>query len=417
MGVGKTAEVIRALDLRRAMRGIIVCPAAVRENWRGEFLKFGIMQRRVCKGSNIHDYVAWSRDVFDVLVLSYEMAAKFTKHLADLCEPLDFVVFDEAHYMKEAETKRAKALIGNEANGRECMTTWAIASWWVTGTPVPNDPIDIWTFLRFCRVMPLDKKQFSDRYFSSWVKTYNVAHEAKPEMLSEIQALIANNSIRRSLAETGIQLPPVFLTSVLVDGDTQAVRDMLLQHPGLDEAIKRALEDGGSLAKIKTDHIATLRRLIGEAKAVPYASMLLWELNNGLDKMVCFGIHRLSLSTVAGYLSDHHIGNVSVTGDTSERDRQAAMHRFQHDPSCRVLLGNIKAAGTGLTLTASCNIDMLESDWTPAGNAQALKRVHRISQTRSVRARFITLARSFDEDVNAIVAKKTAAIAAIEGRG
>ncbi|MGZ7153875.1 hypothetical protein ACXWOD_10320, partial [Streptococcus pyogenes] len=60
-------------------------------------------------------------------------------------------------------------------------------------------------------------------------------------------------------------------------------------------------------------------------------------------------------------------------------------------------------------------IDMLESDWSPAGNAQAIKRVHRYGQTNSVRARFITLANSLDETVNSIVAQKTASIAEIEG--
>jgi SWI/SNF-related matrix-associated actin-dependent regulator 1 of chromatin subfamily A len=80
-----------------------------------------------------------------------------------------------------------------------------------------------------------------------------------------------------------------------------------------------------------------------------------------------------------------------------------------------VFIGNIKAAGVGLTLTASCEIDVLESDWSPAGNAQAIKRVHRIGQTEKVRARFITLANSIDETVNRIVAHKTASIASIEG--
>ena len=92
------------------------------------------------------------------------------------------------------------------------------------------------------------------------------------------------------------------------------------------------------------------------------------------------------------------------------------MTAFQDDPTVRVLIGNIRAAGVALTLTASCHIDMLESDWSPAANWQALKRVHRITQTRAVRARFITLAESFDEIVNRIVAEKTEKIGVLEGQ-
>jgi hypothetical protein len=67
-----------------------------------------------------------------------------------------------------------------------------------------------------------------------------------------------------------------------------------------------------------------------------------------------------------------------------------------------------------LTLTAAAHIDMLESDWAPASNYQAIKRVHRITQTRNVRARLITLANSFDVDVQRIVADKTAAVGELE---
>jgi hypothetical protein len=60
---------------------------------------------------------------------------------------------------------------------------------------------------------------------------------------------------------------------------------------------------------------------------------------------------------------------------------------------------------------------MLESDWAPAPNYQALKRVHRLTQTRNVRARLITLANSFDTDVQRIVAEKTAAVGELEYAG
>ena len=415
MGIGKTAQAIRAADLRHATRGIVVCPAVARENWKGEFDKFARVPRRVVKGQSIHDFVAWCNGRWDTLVTSYEMATKWAPMIEDRCEPLHYMVFDEGHYMKETETKRSIALLGDDADKRG-IQMWAQAAWWLSGTPVPNDPIDIYTFLRFSRAMQMRKKAFKSRYFHVREKTYGTSQTPKIDMLPELHALIGNNSLRRTLQQAAIDLPPIFKQQRLVDGDETAVREMLLKHPGLDIRIKDALESGKGLGALSDsiDHIATLRRVIGEAKAIPYAATLLGELESGLDKMVVFGIHRGVLTAVRDYLARHEVDCVLINGDTSEKERVSAMHRFQTEARCRVMLANIRAAGTALTMTASARLDMLESDWTPANNAQAIKRVHRISQIRTVMVRFITLARSFDVEVNEIVARKAENVAQME---
>lgn len=107
------------------------------------------------------------------------------------------------------------------------------------------------------------------------------------------------------------------------------------------------------------------------------------------------------------------IGCTGIVGETSERERLRAVETFQSDPDCRVFVGNIKAAGTGLTLTASADVDIFESSWAPADNAQAIMRIHRVGQTKTCRARFITLANSIDIVVSETVARKTANIAKI----
>jgi len=234
-------------------------------------------------------------------------------------------------------------------------------------------------------------------------------------MVRELQQLIGNNSIRRRLVDVGVQLPPIFLTNILIDGDSTAVRDMLLQFPGLDKMIVASLQEGKGLAGINSDHVATLRRLLGEAKALPYAQMLRGEIEGGLEKVVFFGLHRVALESAVKYLGQHGIRCGLINGDTSEKDRVTLVNSFQTEPSMRVLALQMRSGGTGITLTAAAALDVLESDWAPYVNAQALKRIHRIGQTRACRARFITLARTFDVQVNEIVAAKTARIAEIEG--
>lgn len=410
-GVGKTAQAVRAADLAQAVRGVVVAPAAVREAWRGEFVKFQRIPRKTIKGVSIHDFVAWANGRFDVLVTSYEMFVKWARYLDERAEVLDFLVLDEAHYLKDDETARARGILGKHPSFG--AVRWAERAWWLTGTPIPNDPADIYTFLRFAGATRDKRPSFTSRFFSSRQRTYSSTQTPRRETLPELQGLIAANSMRRRLVDTGVELPPIFLRQTLVDGDARPVRELLLAYPGLDAAIRDALERGGGLSFLNADHVATLRRLIGEAKAIPYASYLLEELRGGLDKMVVFGLHRSALMNVRDYLWQHGIRAVLINGETPERDRQEYMQQFQADPACRVLIGNIRAAGVGLTLTASARIDMLESDWTPAANAQALKRVHRFTQTRRVGARFITLAESFDTVVNDILAEKTAKIAAV----
>ena len=414
-GAGKTGTFIRGADRVGARRIWVVCPAAVREHWRNEFARFQHLPRRVCKGENIHDFAAWRYGVFDVLVTSYEQAAKWTQYIEEDGEVLDLVIFDEAHYLKDGNTRRAKQFLGEDISGHTGLMAWAKQAWWGTGSPIPNDPADIYTFLRFCGVMPFDRKRFIKECFNSTPTAYGSKQDAKPDRLRELQGLIGNNSIRRKLVDVGVQLPPIFLTNTQIDGDTQAVKDLLLGHPGLDRQILVALQSERGLGGIDSDHVATLRRLIGEAKALPYAQMLRGEVEGGLEKVVFFGIHKAALKTAVDYLGRHGIRCGLINGETPERDRVTLVNAFQTEPSMKVLGLQIRSGGTGLTLTAAAALDMMESDWAPYVNAQALKRIHRIGQTKICRARFITLANSFDTVVNEIVADKTARIAEIEG--
>lgn len=408
MGVGKTAQAIGALDRCGAKRIIVVCPAAVREVWRGEFKKFSTVPRRILKGRSVDDLGLFLRGRVDVLLLSYEMAVNWAPRLTG--EFIDVLVLDESHYLKNGDVARTRALLGKECDGKGGLAAWALRTWWLSGTPIPNDPLDIWTFLRFCRATPLARQTFKNRYFRSRPRAFSSSQEPLEKMVPELRQAIKSCSLRRTKEQAGLQLPPIWLTTQTVDGDTAEIRALMADYPDLEDAILRAVEQGG-LSFLDAQHIATLRRLVGEAKAPAFIELLLQELQNGLEKVVVFGLHRRALAIIRDGLDRAGIEAVQLDGSTSERDRAKAVSRFQQAGGPRVFLGNIKAAGTGITLTAASDLIMFESDWSPAGNAQAIMRVHRISQTKTVRARFISLARSIDVVVNETVARKTAAIA------
>jgi SWI/SNF-related matrix-associated actin-dependent regulator 1 of chromatin subfamily A len=415
MGVGKTATTIRAVDKIGAMRGLVVCPAHLRANWLAEFEKFSTISRRIVKVGSQHDMIAWVKGRFNIAILGYEQAAKYAEMVYQSGEPIDFIALDEAHYLKNASAYRTRQILGHMAGGgMGTLAEWAKYVWHITGTPMSNDPLDIYTFLRMCGATNLPQETFIRQFFFATKGAYTQRMQPKPDEIEKLKALIGNNSIRRTKKDVGMQLPPIFLTSHIVDGDTDKITELLKQYPDLEKAIIVAVDKGG-LSFLNAQHTETLRRLIGEAKAVPYAHMLMDELSVDTDKRVVYGIHIDALTSVRDILVKHGIGAVLVNGQTSEKQREEAVWSFQNDPATRVFIGNMRAAGTGLTLTAACEVDLLESDWAPAPNAQALMRVHRIGQTRKVRGRFITLAKSIDEVVNRIVAAKTASIAQVEG--
>lgn len=414
-GCGKTSQTIRAIDLRRLRRGVVICPAHLRANWCGEFAKFAHFDRRVCKGRDLHDFVAWSRGVFDVLVISYEQAVKWKPRFDDLGEILEFLAVDEWHYISNLDTARARAVVGPEGDGVGGIAQWAAQVWPLTGTLMPSDPTNCYVFLRFMREVEMPFATFVRRFFTTRSTTWATRCKPRPDRVEELRGMIERNSVSRTLEQVGHQLPPIFLTTTLVDGDTSAIRRLLGEHPGLDEAIVDAVNRGG-LSFLDAQHVATMRRLVAEAKALPYAEMLIRELEEDPGrKVVVMGISREALIMVRDALAARKVWVVLVQGGVSEAQRVDAVRAFQSNPACRVFVGNMRAAGTGLTLTAAAHIDILESDWTPAANDQAIKRIRRIGQRQVQHARFITLARSLDEGVNRVVAEKTSAIAMVEG--
>ena len=408
MGTGKTATAIAAIDGLGASKVMIVCPAAVKQVWVGELRKFSKRELRVLLDKDVYNLKQWAHtSVCEVYITSYEKAAKWGHFIEDV---FDVLVLDEAHYLKSPEAQRTKKILGTHCDGGKALASRAAHTWFLTGTPIPNDPTDIWSFLRFTRATALTFSQFTRRYFNSRMGTFSARQEVKKELVPELRALIDSVSIRRTKADIGLKLPPVWLTTTSVDGDAAEIVNLMREWPGLEGAIVEAVEKGG-LSFLDAQHVATLRRLVGEAKAPAYIELAAEELAGGLDKLVVMGAHKQALRMIRRGLEARGFSCVMIDGDTSESQRAVAVEAFQHDPDVRVFIGNIRAAGTGLTLTAAAHIDMFESSWSPAENAQALMRVHRIGQHRNVKARFISLIDSIDEVVTETVARKTAAIA------
>ena len=413
-GSGKSIQVIKALDSLKLKRGLIVGPAIARRTWLSEFRQWAKVPRRIQVALQLHDLKLWMQGKKDVLLCSYEFIVNNKKWFNRMNDIFEFCVIDESHYIKIPAATRTTALLGPDCDGRHGVTQWAEYVWFLTGTPMANDPTDAWTFLRRAGATDLTSAQFKARFFQASPTTFGARYSVKEGASQKVKAMLDSVSISRPKSEWWKDAPEIFMLEMRMYGEDEQVRRLIAQHPDLDEVVRKAAEEG-TLDQLsqEIEYIARLRRLIGEAKAPPFAEALVERLNGGLEKAVVMCWHTAAGQIVADTLSKNKMDSVIIRGDVSQSARKAAIDRFQKDPNCRVCIGNIRAAGTNITLTAAADIFMLEQSWSPADNMQALMRVHRIGQTKNVNATFVSLADTIDDVVVATLAEKTENIAAL----
>ena len=406
MRLGKCRQSIRALDKIKARRGIVVAPAGVHDagTWMGEFKRWTTVPRKILKGYDIQHLNLWLRGRIDVLLLSYEMAAKWAKRMEG--DIFDFIIFDEAEALTNKTANRTSTMLGPECDGKHGLARWACHCWFLTGTPTRKDASNIWSMARFCGATKCTQRIFNDRYFRKYEGAYSAKYEVRDDMVEELRQVIRSFSLRRTQKDVGLQFPPIWLTTTEIDGDTQEIRSLLHAYPNLEAAIIEAVDKGG-LSFLDAQHIATLRRLVGEAKAPAFVKLLVQEINDGLDKAVVFGIHTRAMDIIENGLRSSGIGVVRFDGSTSKPQRSAAISSFRDDPGVKVFLGQLEAVGAGNDMTVAADITLFESAWTPTRNAQGIMRCQGMAQTQNIRARFITLRGSIDEKVSDIVARRT----------
>jgi hypothetical protein len=119
---------------------------------------------------------------------------------------------------------------------------------------------------------------------------------------------------------------------------------------------------------------------------------------------VIFAWHQDVVESLMQALAEY--GAVKLVGGMNATAKQASVDRFQQDPTCRVFVGNISAAGVGITLTAASHVVFAELDWTPARVSQAEDRCHRIGQTDSVLVQHLVLAGSLDATMAEMIVEK-----------
>jgi SWI/SNF-related matrix-associated actin-dependent regulator 1 of chromatin subfamily A len=399
MGLGKTIQAIGVCNADASLKSILIlCPASLRLNWLREWKKWYVHPHRVC--------IAEGRlPPSDVVIVNYDV---LKKHIHEIhARQWDALICDEAHYLKNYKAQRTKLVLGDRKTDAKPIA--ARRRLMLTGTPILNRPMEAWTLVNSLAPDVFSSWwQFAMRYCDGKKDGFGIDASGASNLEELQDRLRGTIMVRRLKAEVLKELPPKRRQVIEISSDSPEVAreqfawDALqkrmqelrtavqLAKAGTEEEYKaavHALQQGASAAFTE---LAKLRHETALAKVPFVISHVADSIESG--KVICFAHHRDVIAKIVAEFP----GCVSITGDTKMIDRQAAVDRFQTDPTCRLIVGNLQAMGVGLTLTASSHVIFGELDWVPGVITQAEDRAHRIGQLDSVLVQHLVLEGSLD---------------------
>lgn len=429
-GLGKSCQAVVGADRVGANNILVLCPGAVRVNWQREFTRFSPLDRMSTVVFSGKDKIPGE----GVVVCSYDLLVNENVRKRLESVKWDVLIPDEAHYLKERSAKRTKVVYGHRSNAPG-LNARARQVWRISGTPAPNNASELYTHLKSAGLIEMPYWDFVFRYCDGFDNGFGFKITGHKNV-DELKQLLGRFMLRRKKEEVMTELPPITFQEVTVERTSVDLLPFTEQLRGktteqfmaelklADSTLKAAflsIKDSKTpfqdrlkvLESMANGNMTTLRRYLGLAKLTRIGDILEEELATGaVQKIVIFGIHKDVIEGCRRRFAKY--GAVTLYGGTPGEKRQANIDRFQKDPKCRVFIGNIQAAGTGITLTAAHEVAFVEADWVPANNAQAAMRCHRIGQDKPVRVRFFSCAGSVDEEVMDTLRRKTRELAKLD---
>lgn len=421
MGLGKTIQAVGIMNADASLKRIlVVCPASLKLNWKREIEKWSVTPRRIgiAQGS---EWPKWA----EVVIINYDIAGKHGKALR--AEAWDLVVLDEAHYCKNPKAQRTKAILGAYDKDPEKRVPAITARRRVvlTGTPILNRPIEAQPVLGWLAPAAFGNFfAFAQRYAGAFRNGYGWDFSGASN-LDELQRKLRSTvMIRRMKADVLTELPakrrqvielPANGASKYVDAEQLAFKrhESTLAELRAAVEIAKLLEDAGAYAaavealkagqSAMFEEMAIVRHDIALAK-VPYVVEHVADACEA-GPVVLFAWHVDVIAKLRAGLADLGLKCVQVVGGMSDEAKQASVDAFQAGEA-NVFIGNIKAAGVGLTLVRSAHVVFAELDWVPANMSQAEDRTHRIGQKQSVLVQHLVLEGSLDQVMAKALVKK-----------
>lgn len=411
-GLGKTVQALGIANQRKARSLLVVCPASIRLNWNREIKNWWMPESG---DINISIILKSGKGVFhsddiNCAVVSYELARTEGIHAALMEREWDVMVMDEAHYLKTVDANRTRALFGGGDKGfkNNYLAQRAGSLIALTGTPLPNRPRECYTLAKALCPEAIDWMTFDDFCFrfnpsQQMIKEDKVLNIEKKGRLPELQARLRSNFMVRRLKKDVLKDLPDKRYELSYIEPTGQIREVLIR----ELLIKFTLTDLKDPFSDIFGMISTLRREMGEAKVPRIVEHMKYLLDvMEVPKVVLFAHHVTVMNQLTELLAEY--GVVAVRGGMSAGAKDRSVQAFQHDPTKRIFLGQMDAAGFGIDgLQNVCShVVVAEPAWVPGTNEQAIDRCHRIGQHNNVIAQFLVVEGSLDERVLASVFDK-----------
>lgn len=417
MGLGKSGQALGGLEESNAFPAIIVCPASLKSNWLKESRQWLPHRSAVAVNNGKTDIAAIAKYA-DIIVINYELLAsvkcdkehkEYFPHVKTLKEIKPAaIVCDESHYIKNSGSLRSAAC---KELSKVCDVRILLS-----GTPITIKTRDLAEQLKFLGVFKKlfgSEWNFLSRYCGASQISGRWSFEGASNSIELNDILRASCYIRRLKADVLKELPDKVARTVLFQVDLDKY------NKDVRESMSRLTSGMPSLYEEQT-FIADIKRIAAEHKLNACIEWIREFINSG-RKLVVFAWHKSIISQIEAafpgiYVKvDGSVSNVLDQGGVSERQR--AVNAFQEDEKIRLFIGNIKAAGVGLTLTAASDVAFIEFMFTPSDHAQAEDRCHRIGQKNSVTAWYLVAEGTIDEDMIEILGvRQENAHEALDGR-
>lgn len=406
-GLGKSMQSIATINLADAFPCLVICPASLKINWEREWNKFTDRKAMILSDSVKESWpFYWQTGLYQVFIVNYESLKKYFVQrikkeerwtlrdvvFRDTINLFKSVIIDESHRCKSSATQQSKFTKGICA-GKE----WIIE---LTGTPVVNKPKDLVPQLSI-----LGRMGDFDGY-KSFVQRYCGGPNEASNLKELNYKLWTNCMFRREKHDVLKDLPDKVRQTMIceitnrkeyLDAERDLIQYLIKYKDATDDKIQRALR-GEVMVRINI-----LRQISARGKIMEVVEFVK-DFRENNQKIILF----CSLHEVVDGLKKAFPNAVSVTGRENQQQKQAAIDSFQNNPDTDIIICSIKAAGVGLTLTASSNVAFIEFPWTYADCVQCEDRAHRIGQKDSVTCYYFLGKNTIDEKVYQIIQMKKA---------
>lgn len=369
-GTGKTLISLSYIVKNKFKKSLIVCPASVKESWKGEVLKF----------TNLKPLVIGSTDKkidfknHDIFIINFDIVHKFVELFKRL--NFDIIVIDESTYIKSPRARRTKAVQAISRRIRHVIP--------MSGTPILSKTCDLFTSLNI-----IDERTWNNAW-SFYKKFCNLKHTywgvdySGSSNIEELKERISPYFMRKTRKEVLSQLPP----RNYIFTPTSLEKDQRIRY---NKAI-RSLPDYLREYKLRTEEEiekamgAEKLVLLNELRAITTESKveITKEITNNLisegEKVIIFCNYNTELEFLKDYFKEQA---VMITGKVDVKDRGEIVKEFQNNNDVKVFLAGMNSANTGITLTSSNNVIFMSYDWNPSNMEQAISRIDRIGQEAS----------------------------------